>query len=162
MQPKCFEYQISGKTSEQRKLVAGQGEQLGDLIVEAHLSFADPSIGTIVRTLGDHLYKAIAIVLREKGVERWWEKDLDAMAGRLRWEMEAETAADIAKHFFDCNPLGSLLEKLSGLNDGLINQWTSAMKALKQRVGATDSASSRPEATSQSAMQSNGDTPSTS
>jgi hypothetical protein len=164
MQPlrKCFEYEINGTTYEQRKLVAGQVEQLGDLIVEAHLSFADPSIGTIVRTLGDHLYRAIAIVLRKKGAERWWEKDLDVMAGLLRWEMEAETAADIVKDFFDCNPLGSLLEKLSGLSDGLIGQWTAAMKTLKEKAGAIDSAASPQTATLQSGKQSSGDIPSTS
>lgn len=116
-----MEYTISEKTYIQKKLVPGQVEQLIELLQD--LTFPGGfDIGGIIASLGDRLWKGVAIVLREKGVDRWWEKDLDAIAETIHWEMPAEQAVQVIRDFFDCNPVISLFEQLAGMNTSLKKQ----------------------------------------
>ena len=112
-----MEYQIGGKTYTQDKLTVGQAEQLWELLKNKQFPELEPA--AIMAAMGADLYKAIAVVLREKGVEKWWVKDLDAMAEWLKWEMSIETGVSIIIDFLSCNLASSLLRKIDELRAGM-------------------------------------------
>lgn len=114
-------YQVGDKRYTQRKLVMGQVEQLVDLLHDTDFQ-GGLGVREVVAALGDKLYTAMAIVLREDGAEHWYEKDLDAMAASFRWDMEVQTAVEVVKDFFDCNPVTSLLDDLTGMEKTLRGQ----------------------------------------
>lgn len=117
-----MEYEIGGKKYRQEKITPGQAEQLWDLFKGLDpASFpTDLNPGAIYKALGPDLYKSIGIILREDGKERWWEKDLDAMAETLKWQMSVETGVEIVNDFFVCNQISSLSASLNAFAANLI------------------------------------------
>ena len=118
-------YYIGGKTYEQRPLVLGQVKQLLAVTEGVAIPRMIDLSGNIavnmvelVYLMGDRLPEAMAVVLTEQGTAPR-DKDLQALAGELRWAVLPDQALDIVSDFFVGNPLSSFLEKLAGLTGKL-------------------------------------------
>lgn len=105
------EYQIGEKTYVQRQLKLGQVAQLIDLMAEIRIPLT-PDPMDIVVILGAKLAKAVAIVLCEKDV-KLKDKDMEALIEELSFELDMEQGAEIITDFFVCNPIQSLMSRVS-------------------------------------------------
>jgi len=122
-----FTYQTIDKTYIQRPLVMGQVRQLVNLLQGIAIP-SDIKPFQLMEQLGDKLYPVIAVVLTEPG-KRLQDKDISALAAELEFAVTPEQGLEIIEDFFTCNPIVSLLERLSGmmgrvktmLKDGSIN-----------------------------------------
>lgn len=137
-------YQIGDKAFVQKKLVMGQVEELVGLIGNVSFSEADLNPVGIVAAIGPKIYGCLAIVLREEGKEKWWERDLGDLAEWIKWEADPEVIVEIVQDFFGLNPLSSLFEKMGGAMETLRQKFREARGSL------TGSASGSPEGTSPS------------
>ena len=147
---KKFEYTIGGKKYTQEKLVLGQYEQLLPLI--DGLSFSDDMAPfDIIRVLGGRISKSIAIALKCEGQDLK-DKDMDALNVDLKFSLDIETTIKIAKDFFLCNPVSSLLSQLDVMMEEVAENIDTETQELEKL-----SASSQKE-TSQSETPSSGDT----
>jgi len=113
MGPTEFTYQTIEKTYIQRPLVMGQVRQLVNLLKGMTIP-SDVKPFQLVELLGDELYPVIAVVITAPG-KRLHEKDIDALAAELEFALTPEQVLTIIDDFFACNPIVSLLEKLSGM-----------------------------------------------
>ncbi len=145
------EYSINEKTYYQNKLVLGQWRQLLDILKGLTIPGNVDVLG-MVDILGDRLPLALAVVLNPEGVALK-DKDLPALADELEYTISADAVIKVIEDFFECNPLPSILAKLSqaaGILDGMMT-----------KTQSTPSSSSSPPETSPGEIASSGDTPST-
>lgn len=114
-----FTYEIGGKKYTQRALVLGQTRQLKNVIEGIVIPKGIKGMGetelmlAIVGVVGDKLPDALAVVLTPEGVELK-DKDLKALAREIEFAIPPDQAFQVIEDFFDCNPIASLLERLSG------------------------------------------------
>jgi hypothetical protein len=132
-------YEIGDKKYIQRKLVPGQVEQLLDLLSDVNFD-GGFDVRSIIATVGNKLWKAIAIVIREEGSMRWWDKDLDALAQEIQWSLPIDEVVGVVKDFFDCNPVISLLEQINGMNANLKKQTLEMRQQIGQQTSSSSSA----------------------
>lgn len=146
-----FTYEIAGKQYGQKPLVLGQWRQFLDVIKGLSIpGNVDP--WGLAKLLGDNLPLALAVVLNPEGVPLK-DKDLPALADELEFAIGPETIISVIEDFFACNPLPSILERLSqaaGILSGMMKTETSLNPSLSP---------SQPE-TSPGETPSSGDTPS--
>lgn len=145
-----YKYQIGSKTYVQKALVLGQWRQLLHLMKGLSIPQNIDTAG-VVSAFGDKLSYALAIVLTEEG-KRVQDKDINALASQLEFEIAPEVVFEVAEHFFDCNPLVSLLKRLEGI--------TGRIGGKMAGIGSKISASYSPGETSPNEMPLPGDTPS--
>lgn len=149
MEEKIFKYQFSDKTYIQKKLVLGQINQLIHFFRENNITILNEvTVQGVVISLGDKIPHALAIVLTEEGKSPKG-KDLKALAEEIEFGISPETTLEVVEHFFDCNHIPSLLEKLTGMM-GKITEKISL-------IGSKTSSVSSPEETLQKEPQSSGD-----
>ncbi len=145
-----FEYKIGDKVYVQKKLVFGQIRQLLDLLKGIEIP-AEADTMHIIDALGPKISKALAIVLTEKGKSPK-DKDLDALAEEIQFNIEPETLLKVVEDFFDCNPVRSLLNELSRVMRKIEKHFNQATQLKK-------SFASLQEETLPEEMKSSGDTP---
>jgi len=121
MEEKEFTYKIGEKEYTQRQLVWGQVRQLALLLKDVSIG-DDLSEASLISSIGDRIHKALAIVLTEKGASVK-DKDLVVCATELEFNIDLDMIMRVIEDFFVCNPIISILEKLSG-----------AVKALREKV----------------------------
>ncbi len=149
-----FKYTINGKNYTQRPLVLGQVQQLITTLKMLYIPKDIDTAGIIV-LLGNKLSRAIAIVLIPENVNLK-DKDIDALAEEIEFSISPEITLQVVDDFFVCNPIISLLEKLTGT----INLIDKLLPARKN--GSSNSAVPSQEEILQNGTQSSGDTPSAS
>ncbi len=145
-----FEYEIGGKVYVQRPLVLGQVRQLMGLLREIKIP-AGAGAAEVIALLDEKLPEALAVVLTEKG-KNPKDKDIQALAEALEFEITPEVALKVVEDFFSCNPIASVLQRL-----------TQIVETVKERLrvtGLKNSSASLREATSPGERRSSGDTPS--
>ncbi len=148
-----FTYTIGGKKYVQRPLVLGQVNQLMQLL-KGMVIPERLDIMLLISLMGDRLSKALAIILIEDGCTSLKDRDLDVLAAEISFNVETETAIKVVEDFFDCNPIVSLLERLSGMTEKI-------RKVVdEKKISSAASSSSLPEATSQKETPSSGAIPS--
>ncbi len=148
-----FTYTIGGKKYVQRPLVLGQVNQLMQLL-KGMVIPERLDIMLLISLMGDRLSKALAIVLIEEDCKSLKDRNLEALAAEISFNVETETAIKVVEDFFDCNPIASLLEKLSGMTEKIGSMID------KKKTSSAASSSSSPEATSQKETPSSGVLPS--
>lgn len=131
-----LKYIINEKTYTQKPLVLGQVIQLSKLL--NGIAFpSDRGVKGIISAIGDRLPLALAIVLIPEGTELK-DKDISAIAGELEFTINPETAIEAVSDFFACNPINSVLEKLTGMTERIT-------AAIPRENGTGSSASSQGE-----------------
>jgi hypothetical protein len=142
-----YKYLIGEKIYIQKPLVLGQILQLTGYL-EGIKKLSNSPL-EIIRSLGDKLPSALAIVLTEEGGSVRG-KDLKSLADEISFSIDLETIFKVIEDFFGCNPISLNLEKL-----------TAAMQKIseKAKVGSKNSSSSSQEETSPEEKISSGDTP---
>lgn len=100
-------YEINGKTYFQKPLVLGQLVQLSDFFESLSDVPREATINGLIKTLGDKLPLAIAIVLCEEG-KSLRDKDVKALATEFAEHLSLEVAGRIVEDFFVFNPPTSL------------------------------------------------------
>jgi hypothetical protein len=146
-------YQIGGKTYEQRELVFGQVMQLKTLLAGMALP-EGADTRQFLEALGDNLMPALAIVLVEQGQPLGPGRDLKALAAELEYAITPATIAEVIRDFFTCNPIGTLIDDLTGLA-----QLVGAVRAGGAPTLSKRSSSSSPEATGAGETPSSGAAP---
>lgn len=144
-----FTYEIAGKQYYQKPMVLGQWRQFLDVIKGLSIpGNVDP--WGLANLLGDNLPLALAVVLNPEGVALK-DKDLPALADELEFSIEPDTVVQVIEDFFACNPLPSILERLSqaaGILSGMM------------KTSSNPSSSPSPPETSPGGTPSSGDIPS--
>lgn len=130
-------YKIDEKTYLQRQLVLGQVRQLLDLLQGMQIPGNLDALG-LVGLLGDRLPLLLAVVLTEQGKSPK-NKDLPALADELEFSITPEQTLSVIEDFFECNPLSSIFQRLTGMVEKLTAQIT---------TGSPNSASSSAPETS--------------
>ncbi len=149
------EYDIQGRIFVQRPLVLGQIQQL--LRVLDGISLPEPlTLASLLDALGERLYQAVAVVITEKGCSPG-DKDIEELAGWIRWSVDAETMLRIVDDFFVMNPVSSLLEQAGALIGALSRR---LQEEAPRATGSTKPSSSWPAGTSPVETPSSGDSPS--
>jgi len=142
-------YEIGGKTYEQRRLVFGQWQQLLRLFKGGGAALPELfGARELILALGDKLDTALAVVLTEQG-QSPRDKDMEALADELAFEMLPEQVAEVFSDFFDCNPLASIAQAIGEAFGGLLEK-------LQDPNGSSEPSSSSPEGTGPSATPSSG------
>ncbi len=112
---KIRKYQIGDKTYLQRPVVMGQLGLLLPLLESIQISETGLQAGNVLAALGRNLTRALAIVLIEEGKSvRDAMSDLDARTEEIQWAMSPEMALEVIEDFFDCNPISSIAQKITG------------------------------------------------
>lgn len=147
-----FTYDIGGTTYRQEKLVWGQVEQLLDIIKDVRITAL--TTPAIVAALGEKISEAVAVVLIP-GTVKIADKtrDITTLAKELRFCLTPEQIIQVVEDFFVCNPIPSLLERLSGAVETIRAQMATAT-GLSSRLFV-----SSPEGTSPDGMPSSGGSP---
>jgi len=163
MQP-C-KYTIGDKEYIQRPLVLGQINQLVAVIKNMVIP-NDFNIKALIGLLGNRLSTAMAIVLLEveavdgkskKEISQYLcDRELPPIADELEFSIDPETTIQVIEDFFGCNPIASLLERLSGLTEKISGK----IKTEREKTSSTSSASPLPAETSQKETASSGGLPS--
>ncbi len=130
-------YQIGGTTFEQRPLVLGQIRQLMAVLQGMEIPAGSGRL-QIIDALGTRLEQALAVVLTEQG-KSLRDKDLDALAAELEFSITHEQIIEVVEDFFTCNPIVSLLTRLTEAMGGIMG---------RMPTGSSQPASSSPPATS--------------
>lgn len=144
-----YTYKIGDKTYLQKALVLGQWRQLLDLMQGLSIP-QNLDVAGMISVFGNKLSYALAIVLTEEGTSAR-DKDMVALASEIEFVIGPELVLQVVEDFFDCNPIPSLLKRMSGI-----------MGKISGKVGATGSkmsASSSPTETSPNGTPSSGDIP---
>jgi len=102
-------YKIGEDTYYQKPIVIGQVRQLSEALKDFKFNAADPF--SIVKSLGENLYKCIAIVLIKEG-QPLKDKKIDELAESLEWKIGIEQAVEIVTDFFIINPISSHAQKI--------------------------------------------------
>ncbi|WP_298434585.1 hypothetical protein [Geobacter sp.] len=131
-------YEIDGKVYLQRPLVLGQIRQLMP-ILEGVAIHPQSDAMQLIGALGDKMPKALAVVLTPEGTSVR-DKDLQALAEEIEFGISPEQVFVVVEDFFDCNPIASLLEKLSGAMVKIVAK-------LPQKIGSSPSSASSPTET---------------
>lgn len=151
-----YSYDIGGKVYRQGPLVLAQVRQL---IAEIGSLGINPAAGTaeLVKSLlcCSQLERALAVVLTPDG-SSLRDKDIDSLAVELAFDITAEQIAQVVADFFICNPIASLLEKLSGIMGGMLPQQIPPAMPL---TGSTTLSAFSPTETSPGETQCCGDSP---
>lgn len=142
-------YNIGGETYIQKPLVLGQLIQLTRLLNGSAFP-ESPGVTDIIAALGNRLPLALAIVLIPEGTALK-DKDVPALASDLEFMIDPETAIQVVNDFFDCNPINSVLEQLTGM--------AQKITAAIPRTIVTGSSAPSPEEILPGAIASSGDTP---
>lgn len=121
-----FEYEIDGKKYFMKPLVMGQVQQLIKLLKVRKIP-DDLSPFKVIESLGDDLCEGIAIILSENG-RHLKDKDLAALTAEIKWSIKPEISFEVVRDFFVCNPIASLLEKLTGKINEIIETMTTGLK----------------------------------
>lgn len=148
-------YEFGGKKFVQRPVVWGQMEELVDIIAKVPFKSIDGKLDaiTLVKSLGEYLLPALAIVLIEEGVPLW-ERDMPSHLNFIRYNLPAETVLQVVEDFFVCNPTASFLERLAGmLNKVVENLPTEGEQTMEKFMRSLQTG------TSPSETESNGDSP---
>jgi len=143
-----FTYEIDGKTYVQKPLVLGQLRQLLSVLKNVVIP-EDANTITLIDVFGGHISEALAVVLTEKG-SSLKDKDIASTADTLAFAVTSETAIKVIEDFFTCNPIASLLDRLSGIMGERIRNLPS--------TGSGRLSSPSAEETSQNETMSSGDT----
>jgi hypothetical protein len=146
-----MKYEIGGKTYVQRTLVLGQTRQLLGVVRFIKLP-GDLEIRSLIEALGPHLPGVLAVVLTEEGKSPR-DKDLEVLAAELEFSITLEQTAQVIEDFFSCNPLPSLLDKLTQAAGKI------SAKIGKPKTESNPSASSSQAETSAAGTESSGDSP---
>lgn len=152
---KVRQYRIGGVVMEQRPLVLGQIRQLMEVLKGATIP-AEAGAMELLAILGDRLPRALAVVLCPEG-QQVLDKNLDELAGWLEFAMDADAAIRVVEDFFVCNPVVSLLDRLTGATGKLAA--ATAREEARPETGSSDSALSSPTATSPEETPSSGASP---
>ncbi len=107
-----FTYEIDGRKFIQRPLVLGQLRQLLSVLKTVEIPGDANAVG-LIDACGDRLPEALAIVLTEEG-SSLKDKNIAALADMLSFSVTPELALQVIEDFFSCNPVSSLLERLTG------------------------------------------------
>ena len=166
-----FTYTIGDKPWTQRPLVLGQWKQLMEIIKGLAIP-AGADIPQLLAVLGPRVPLALAVILIEEGsslrarfglrtvpgiagipMPEWYQNQ-DVMleiANEIEAGINAETIMRVIDDFLSCNPVSSILERLSGvlMNTGKIQKMMA--------TGSTSLSPSSPEAISQEGITSSGD-----
>ncbi len=121
-------YYIDGVTYIQRALVFGQIKQLAGLLGGVTIDMDNGAEG-LLDLFGDKMPQALAIVLTPEGV-RVKDKDLIQLADDLEFAITAEQVVQVIDDFFTCNPVVSLLNRLSqtsGVIKDLVVNWVTGL-----------------------------------
>lgn len=139
-------YKIGDKTYVQKKLVLGQVGQLTKLLATVELPAGPKGLEatSMVMALGDNLSKALAIVLVEEGVPIK-EKKLEDVTEMVSNSVDLKQATEIVKDFFDCNPIASLFEELSGVMVKVIEEVNKGKEKVEEISSKTPASSSPAE-----------------
>ncbi len=130
-----FEYTIGGKKYVQKKLVLGQIRQLTNLL--DGIAIPENSDTTAwVLALGSKISEALAIVLTEENASLA-DKDLAQNTKEIEFNIEPELVVEVVEDFFGCNPIASILGKLTGMIGNVV-------ETTEKMTGLKDSASSSP------------------
>jgi hypothetical protein len=132
-----FSYQIGGRKFSQQALTPGQWKQLIPLLFDLKIPPQIDSLSIIV-LLGDHIHRALAVILREKG-GKLKDKDLETLTEFLAEETDALTTLEVVEDFFACNPMTSISGKLELLQKTIRN-----LLPLTAPPGSTKLSSSSP------------------
>jgi hypothetical protein len=144
-----YRYQIGDKTFIQRPLVLGQVRQMITLIDGLALP-QEFNPAAMINLLGENLFQALAVVLTEDG-QPLAGKDLEALGRDLEFSITPDTALEVVADFFGCNPIASLLTRLSGTR--------TVIDAALGKIGLTTSSAPSPKGTSPVGTPSSGGTP---
>lgn len=144
---KEFRYEIAGKVYVQRPIVLGQLKQLMGIMRGTILPKELNATG-VIAVLGEKLSEAVAVVVCEEGTSLK-DKDVLRLAGELEFNIEPELALKVIEDFFICNPVSSLLERLTGVME--------KVNLSMAKTPSTGSSASLPKETSQSKTPSSGD-----
>lgn len=113
-------YEFGGKVYVQERLVWGQVRQIASAL--RGVSFqGEVTIPGLIDLAGDRLSTILAIVLTEEGASMK-DKDLVELAAEIESVIPIETVMQVVEDFFICNPMASVLEKLTGLIGGVQKQ----------------------------------------
>jgi len=125
-------YNISDKIYVQRTLVLGQWKELGAILKEVAIP-NDITPISLVRALGNNLFAVMAVILTEEG-RTPQGKDIPQLAVEIEYGITPEAAIEVIAHFFELNPIPSLLSNL----------WTLAAQVREKltEIGLTSFASS--------------------
>ncbi|GMU26377.1 MAG: hypothetical protein AMXMBFR16_12820 [Candidatus Uhrbacteria bacterium] len=141
-------YTIGNKTYVQKPLVLGQVKQLMDIIRGVVIPEA-VTIPALMDLFGDRLSLALAVVITEEGNPAK-DKDIEAVAMEIEYEIMPEQILEIIEDFFFINRIALLFQK-----------GATVIKGIQERMtGLSSSVSSSVKETSPGGMTSSGDTPS--
>lgn len=121
-------YDIDGVAYIQRALVFGQIKQLMALLGSVKIDLGHGAEG-LLQVIGDHMPQVLAIVLTPEGV-RIKDKNLPELADVLEFAITTEQVVQVIDDFFICNPVVSLLNKLSqstGIIKDLTVSWVTGL-----------------------------------
>jgi len=110
-------YEINGKVYSQRPLVLGQVDPLVKLMETITITELNPM--GLIRTLGEHMPRAMAIVLIPEG-QKVRDKNIDELEAEFANEMDVDTALEVAADFLSCNPVSSISQKIRQL---VVKMW---------------------------------------
>jgi hypothetical protein len=133
---KIFKYEIGDRTYFQKPLVYGQIRQLEKLLKGVQFP-GEITKSAIIGMFGDKILQAIAIVLHEEN-KPLRDKDIEALATQLEFDILPEQIFGVMEDFFDCNPIASLSAKLTGTMEKITLK-------IKETTSKISSASSHPE-----------------
>lgn len=145
-----YSYTIGDKTYCQNKLVLGQVRQIVKLLEGVEIKKDADSLA-LIKMLDDKLPDALAIVLTESGTSLK-NKDIKALAEELEFSVDLDMAVQVIEDFFSCNPIASLIEKLTGTLSKI-----QPVGNIPTPTGFLKSSSFLPEETSQNETPSSGD-----
>lgn len=124
-------YSIGDKIFVQRTLVMGQWKQLGAILHGIAIP-SDLNPVSLVTALGNNLFSVMAVILTEEG-RTPQGKDIPRLSGEIEYGITPETAIEVIAHFFELNPIPSLLNNLWTL--------TAQIREKLTEIGLTNSAS---------------------
>jgi len=87
---------------------------------------------SLVTALGENLFAVMAVIITEEGLTPR-DKDISQLAVEIEYGVTPETAIEVIAHFFELNPIPSLLNHLWAL--------TAQIKEKLTEIGLTNSAS---------------------
>ena len=143
-------YEIGDKIYIQRTLVLGQWKQLGGIMQGIAIP-GDLNPISFVAALGDNLFSFMAVILTEEG-RTPQGKDIPGLATEIEYGITPDTAIEVIAHFFELNPIPSLLNRLWTL--------TEQIREKLMEIGLTNSASLSVPVTSPDETGSSGMSPS--
>ena len=153
------EYTIGDRKYVQRPLVVGQFNRLVPLIEGIRVS-QESTPADLIKAFGGVLPDALAVVLLPEGEEVAASFEPNALTARrshLEWNTGPEAALEVIEDFFDCNPVSSIFERLTGMMTTVREKAPKIPAGVMTPTQANGSSSNSAEATSPGAITSNGE-----